>query len=29
MVYAPRDEHELEVVCAFIEAAYRFARQAP
>ena len=29
MVYAPRDEHELEVVFAFVEAAYRFARQAP
>lgn len=28
MVYAPRDEHELEVVFSFVEAAYLFARQA-
>jgi hypothetical protein len=26
MVYAPRDEHELEIVAALVESAYRFAR---
>lgn len=26
MVYGPRDEEELEVVCSLVEAAYRYAR---
>jgi hypothetical protein len=26
MVYAPRDEHELEIVAALVESAHRFAR---